>query len=60
MKIDNIKEEVTHDMEKLRKRNETEIKNKMEGTLQQTRKSRRQNLRTFRRNGNIKEKLKNY
>jgi hypothetical protein len=30
-KIDNIKEEVTHDMENLRKKNETEIKNKMEG-----------------------------
>jgi hypothetical protein len=30
MKIDN-KEEVTHDMENLRKKNETEIKNKMEG-----------------------------
>jgi chromosome segregation ATPase len=31
MKIDNIKEEVTHDMENLRKNNETEIQNKMEG-----------------------------
>jgi chromosome segregation ATPase len=30
-KIDNIKEEVTHDMENLRKRNKTEIQNKMEG-----------------------------
>jgi hypothetical protein len=30
-KIDNIKEEETHDMENLRKKNETEIKNKMEG-----------------------------
>jgi hypothetical protein len=30
-KIDNIKEEVNHDMENLRKKNETEIKNKMEG-----------------------------
>jgi hypothetical protein len=28
MKIDNIKEEVTHDMEKFRKKNETEIQNK--------------------------------
>jgi DNA repair exonuclease SbcCD ATPase subunit len=38
MKIDNIKEEVTHDMENLRKKNETEIQNKMEGhssTLEQ-------------------------
>jgi DNA repair exonuclease SbcCD ATPase subunit len=31
MKIDNIKEEVIHDMENLRKKNETEIQNKMEG-----------------------------
>jgi hypothetical protein len=31
MKIDNIKEEVTHDMENLRKKNGTEIQNKMEG-----------------------------
>jgi hypothetical protein len=30
MKIDNIKEEVTHDMENLRKKNEAEIQNKME------------------------------
>jgi hypothetical protein len=31
MKIDNIKEEVTHNMESLRKKKETEIQNKMEG-----------------------------
>jgi hypothetical protein len=31
MKIDNIKEEVTHDMENFRKKNETEIQNTMEG-----------------------------
>jgi hypothetical protein len=31
MKIDNIKEEVTHDMENLRKKNEIEMQNKMEG-----------------------------
>jgi chromosome segregation ATPase len=31
LKIDNIKEEVTHDMKNLRKKNETEIQNKMEG-----------------------------
>jgi chromosome segregation ATPase len=38
MKIDNIKEEVTQDMENLRKKNETKIQNKMEGqssTLEQ-------------------------
>jgi uncharacterized protein YjaZ len=31
MKIDNIKQEVIHDMENLRKINETEIQNTMEG-----------------------------
>jgi hypothetical protein len=31
MKIDNIKEEVTHDKENLRKKNETEIQKTMEG-----------------------------
>jgi hypothetical protein len=31
VKIDNTKEEVPHDMENLRKKNKTEIKNKMEG-----------------------------
>jgi LPS O-antigen subunit length determinant protein (WzzB/FepE family) len=32
VKIDNIKEEVTQDMENLRKKNETEIQNTMEAT----------------------------
>jgi hypothetical protein len=32
MKIDNIKKEVTHAMENLRKKNETEIQNTLEGT----------------------------
>jgi hypothetical protein len=31
MKIDNIKEEVIHDWKNLRKKNETEIQNTMEG-----------------------------
>jgi hypothetical protein len=31
MKIDNIKEKVTHAMENLRKKNETKIQNTMEG-----------------------------
>jgi hypothetical protein len=31
LKIDNIKEEVTHNMENLRKKNETETPNTMEG-----------------------------
>jgi hypothetical protein len=30
-KIDNIKEEVTQDMENIRKKNETEMQKKMEG-----------------------------
>jgi hypothetical protein len=32
MKIDNIKEKVTHDMENLRKKNETEIQNTWKST----------------------------
>jgi hypothetical protein len=31
MKIDNIKEEMTHDMENLRKKNEAETQNREEG-----------------------------
>jgi hypothetical protein len=46
MKIENIKEEVTHDMESLRKK-EGNRKTKHNGrALQQTRASRSQNLRT--------------
>jgi hypothetical protein len=45
MKIDNIKEEVTHDKENVKKKNETEIQNTMESNSS-TRTSRRQNLRT--------------
>jgi CTP:phosphocholine cytidylyltransferase-like protein len=45
MKIDNIKEEVIHDMENLRKKNETNTKHSGK-PLQQTRTSRRQDLRT--------------
>jgi hypothetical protein len=45
LKIDNIKEEVTHDMENLRKKKETNTKHSGR-PLQQTRISRRQNLRT--------------
>jgi hypothetical protein len=47
MKIDNIKEEVTHDMENLRKKNEKETQNTMEGHSRRTRTSGRQNLRTL-------------
>jgi hypothetical protein len=46
MKIDTIREEVTHDMENLRKKNETETKKYNGRPLHQTRTSRRQNLRT--------------
>jgi hypothetical protein len=31
LKIENIKDEVTHDMENLRKKNETETQNRVEG-----------------------------
>jgi hypothetical protein len=58
VKIDNIKEEVTHDMENLRKKNETEIQNKVE------RHTSRQEQRTESQNSKmkwyLKEKLKNY
>jgi hypothetical protein len=36
LKINNIKEEVTNDMKNLRKKNETEIQNKMEGHSSRT------------------------
>jgi hypothetical protein len=52
MKIKNIKEEVTKDMENLRKKKQTEIKKHSGRPLQQTRTSRRQNLRTRRQNRN--------
>jgi chromosome segregation ATPase len=35
-KIDNIKEEITQDMENLRKKNKTELQNKMEGQSSRT------------------------
>jgi hypothetical protein len=47
MKTENIKEEETPDMENLRKKNETNTKHNG-SALQQTRKSRRQKLRTQR------------
>jgi hypothetical protein len=46
MKIDNIKEEVTHNMENLRKKDETEAQNIVEGHSIKTKTRRRQNLRT--------------
>jgi hypothetical protein len=47
MKIDNIKEEVTHDMENLRKKNETETQNTVEGhsRRQSKQKTKSQNLK---------------
>jgi recombinational DNA repair ATPase RecF len=57
-KIDNIKEEVTHNMENIRKKNETEIQNKMEGhssKIEQT-EDKSQNLKM---KCQLKEKLKN-
>jgi polyhydroxyalkanoate synthesis regulator phasin len=59
MKIDNINEEVTHNMENLRKKNETEIQNKMEGhssRIEQT----EDRLSELEDEMTIKEKLKNY
>jgi hypothetical protein len=47
MNIDNINDEVTHDIENLGKKNEIEIQ-KNGKPLQQTRTIRRQNLRTWR------------
>jgi hypothetical protein len=45
MKIDNLKEEVTHNMENLRKKKETEIQNKMESHSRRIEQM-EQNLRT--------------
>jgi hypothetical protein len=59
MKIYNIKEEMTHEMENLRKKNETEIKNTMEDhsiKLEQE-KTESQNLKM---KWKLKEKLKSY
>jgi broad specificity polyphosphatase/5'/3'-nucleotidase SurE len=57
--IDNVKEEVTQDMENLRKKKETEIQNKMEGhpAEQNKQKTDSQNLKM---KWQLKEKLKNY
>jgi hypothetical protein len=46
MKIDNIKEEVTYDMDNLRKKNETKIQKKSGRQLQQNGTNRIQILRT--------------
>jgi uncharacterized membrane protein YgaE (UPF0421/DUF939 family) len=58
-KIDNIKEEGTQDMENLRKKNKTELKNKMEGQSNRVEQTEEepQNLKM---KWQLKEKLKNY
>jgi DNA anti-recombination protein RmuC len=58
-KIDNIKEEVTHDMENLRKKNEAEIQNTVEGHYSNynKQKTESQNLKM---KWKLKEKLKSY
>jgi hypothetical protein len=59
MKIDNIKKEVTHDMKNLRKKNETEIQNTMEGHCSRLdkQKTESQNLKI---KWKLKEKLNSY
>jgi hypothetical protein len=59
MKNDNIKEEVTHDMEKLRIKNEIKIQNTMEchSSRLEQRKTESQNLKI---KWKLKEKLKRY
>jgi hypothetical protein len=52
MKIDNIKEEVAHDMESLREKNETIIQNTMEGLSIVSSSFRSLNLRTGGKNRN--------
>jgi hypothetical protein len=46
MKIENIKEEVTHEMENLRKMNETKIQNTIEGHSSRLVQGGRKNLRS--------------
>jgi polyhydroxyalkanoate synthesis regulator phasin len=57
-KIENIKEETTQDMENLRKKNETEMQNKMEG--QSSRIEQTEDKISELEDEMIKEKLKNY
>jgi hypothetical protein len=57
VKIDNIKEEVTHNMENLRKKNEKEIQNKMEGHSSRTeQRTESWNLMKWQ----LQEKVRNY
>jgi hypothetical protein len=59
LKIDNIKEEVTNDMEKLRKKNETEIQNKKEGHSSRLEQA-EDRISELEEEMAIKGKLKNY
>jgi hypothetical protein len=59
MKIDSIKEEVTHDIENIRKKNKTKIQNTMEyhsSTLEQA----EDRISELEDEMEIKEKQKNY
>jgi hypothetical protein len=59
MKIDNIKEEETQDMENLRKKNETEMQNKMEGQPSRTEQA-EDRISELEDEMVIKAKMKNY
>jgi hypothetical protein len=59
MKTDNIKEEVTHDMERLRKKKETEIQNTVEDHCSRLEQA-EDRISEPEDEMEIKEKLKNY
>jgi hypothetical protein len=59
VKIDNIKEEVTNDMENIRKKNETEIQDKMEGHSSRLKQA-EDRISELEDEMALKEKLKNY
>jgi polyhydroxyalkanoate synthesis regulator phasin len=59
MKIDNIEEEVTHDMENLRRKNETETQNTMEGHSSRLEEA-EDRISDLKIKWKLKEKLKNY
>jgi polyhydroxyalkanoate synthesis regulator phasin len=58
-KIDDIKEEVTHDMENLRKKNETETENTMEGHCSRLEQG-EDRISELKDKWKFKEKLKSY
>jgi hypothetical protein len=59
MKIGNIIEKVTHDMENLRKKNETEIQNMMEGHSSRLEQAEHR-ITNLKIKWKLKEKLKSY